>query len=628
MNIESANERLRHLLDVLSSVQVRPIANGLRPKIAVQGTASVTQIQTNRYVYNQEALLKYPVPQLSKTLTKYLETVRPLLSNEDFKHAEQLVSDFQNPNSTANKLQALLEKRAAEMDNWLTDWWQRVAYLEYRMPVTVHVSPGITLPRQNFKGLEGQLSHTVPIDKLGQKPLCMSQYYQMLSTCRIPGAKRDEMVTYPGDHPKAPKHITVIHNNHFFTVPVYGSDGAQLSMKQLIGQFEHVINQSQSPAPPVGILGTDKRDNWYKAYTKMCKDKKNKQNFEEIQRSIVVLCLDKSINDNHHDEVTSMLYEMHNGSGSQCNSANRWPDKTIQVVVGPEGQIGCSCEHATAEGPPILALLEYCLPFVEKDIPESSPAPGVALPTRLDFSISPDISDMMVSSCQALDSTIQDLDLIGSKFDVFGKNVPKANKLSPDAFIQVALQLAYYRMYGHPVATYESGSLRLFHRGRTDTIRSCTSASLEYCQTMVNPNSSISEKVQKLRDAVMAHRKYTDEVIKGQGIDRHFLGLKLIALENGIDLPKLLTDPVFESSCYWQLSTSQVPTKSENILCFAPVVPDGYGVCYNPMEKSMLFAVSAWNSCPDTNAAKLYSHLKEALIDAQDILMQSQNSNL
>lgn len=54
-------------------------------------------------------------------------------------------------------------------------------------------------------------------------------------------------------------------------MPVYGSDGAQLSMKQLIGQFEHVINQSQSPASPVGILGTDKRDNWYKAYTKMCK---------------------------------------------------------------------------------------------------------------------------------------------------------------------------------------------------------------------------------------------------------------------------------------------------------------------------------------------------------------------
>jgi len=50
---------------------------------------------------------------------------------------------------------------------------------------------------------------------------------------------------------------------------------------------------------------------------------------------------------------------LHNAADSKYNQFI-----FLQVVVGPEGQIGCSCEHATAEGPPILALLEYCLPFV------------------------------------------------------------------------------------------------------------------------------------------------------------------------------------------------------------------------------------------------------------------------
>jgi len=49
---------------------------------------------------------------------------------------------------------------------------------------------------------------------------------------------------------------------------------------------------------------------------------------------------------------------------------------------------------------------------------------------------------------------------------------------------QVAMQLAFYRDQGHPCATYESASTRMFQLGRTDTIRSCTPKSLEFCQAM------------------------------------------------------------------------------------------------------------------------------------------------
>ena len=42
-------------------------------------------------------------------------------------------------------------------------------------------------------------------------------------------------------------------------------------------------------------------------------------------------------------------------------------------------------------------------------------------------------------------SAISDVDLKVLTFTDFGKDFPKAQKLSPDSFIQNAIQLAYYR---------------------------------------------------------------------------------------------------------------------------------------------------------------------------------------
>lgn len=116
-------------------------------------------------------------------------------------------------------------------------------------------------------------------------------------------------------------------------------------------------------------------------------------------------------------------------------------------------------------------------------------------------------------------SMIQDLDITVMVFHHFGKDFPKSEKLSPDAFIQMALQLAYYRytpppgrmkpggrwkdlpgvssapfsprIYGQACATYESASLRMFHLGRTDTIRSASVASLTFVKAMDDPNVTV-----------------------------------------------------------------------------------------------------------------------------------------
>lgn len=54
---------------------------------------------------------------------------------------------------------------------------------------------------------------SLPVEQLGGKPLCMIQYYQILTGCRIPGKKKDSWTCFPPDGPDPPRHIVIIHNN-------------------------------------------------------------------------------------------------------------------------------------------------------------------------------------------------------------------------------------------------------------------------------------------------------------------------------------------------------------------------------------------------------------------------------
>lgn len=111
-------------------------------------------------------------------------------------------------------------------------------------------------------------------------------------------------------------------------------------------------------------------------------------------------------------------------------------------------------------------------------------------------------------------------------------------------------------------------------------------------------------------------------------MDRHLLGLKLIALENNIEIPELYKDPSFTRSTHMRLSTSQVATKCNGFMCYGPLVPDGYGCCYNPRDNYINFAVSAFVSHPDTSATKFRESLENSLTDMHNVLAKAQKAKL
>ncbi|XP_067398111.1 carnitine O-acetyltransferase [Emydura macquarii macquarii] len=602
---------------------------------------------TGRYLAHQEGLPRLPVPPLQQTLDHYLLALQPIISEEEWNHTKGLVDEFRKPGGVGERLQKGLQRRARKTENWLSDWWLKTAYLEYRLPVVVHSSPGVVLPKQDFLDQQGQLrfaakliegvldfktmidNESLPVEYLGGKPLCMNQYYQILSSCRIPGPKHDSIVNYSKGK-KPPSHITVVHNFQFFELDVYSSDGSPLTTDQIFIQLEKIWNTSlQTNKEPIGILTTNHRNSWAKAYNNLIKDKTNKESVRAIEKSIFTVCLDSPIPRVSDDIYKSRVAaQMLHGGGSRWNSGNRWFDKTLQFIIAEDGSCGLVYEHAPSEGPPIVALLDHIVEYTKKPKLVRSPMIPLPMPKKLRFNITPEIKNDIEKAKQNLNIMVQDLDIKVMVFHHFGKNFPKSEKISPDAFIQMALQLAYYRMYDQVCATYESASLRMFRLGRTDTIRSASVNSLKFVQAMDNPSKQNQEKVELLRRATQAHRAYTDMAIKGDAIDRHLLGLRLQAIEDLVSMPELFMDTAYAVAMHFNLSTSQVPAKTDCVMCFGPVVPDGYGVCYNPMDDHINFAMSAYNSCAETNAARLAHYLEKALLDMRLLLQSTPKSKL
>ncbi|NP_001407005.1 carnitine O-acetyltransferase isoform c [Mus musculus] len=607
---------------------------------------------SGRFKAHQDALPRLPVPPLQQSLDYYLKALQPIVSEEEWAHTKQLVDEFQTSGGVGERLQKGLERRAKKMENWLSEWWLKTAYLQFRQPVVIYSSPGVILPKQDFVDLQGQLrfaakliegvldfksmidNETLPVEFLGGQPLCMNQYYQILSSCRVPGPKQDSVVNFLKSK-RPPTHITVVHNYQFFELDVYHSDGTPLTSDQIFVQLEKIWNSSlQSNKEPVGILTSNHRNTWAKAYNNLIKDKVNRESVNSIQKSIFTVCLDKQV-----PRVSDDVYRNHvagqmlHGGGSKFNSGNRWFDKTLQFIVAEDGSCGMVYEHAAAEGPPIVALVDHVMEYTKKPELVRSPMVPLPMPKKLRFNITPEIKNDIEKAKQNLSIMIQDLDIMMLTFHHFGKDFPKSEKLSPDAFIQVALQLAYYRIYGQACATYESASLRMFHLGRTDTIRSASIDSLAFVKGMGDSTVPEQQKVELLRKAVQAHRAYTDRIshpqaIRGEAFDRHLLGLKLQAIEDLVSMPDIFMDTSYAIAMHFNLSTSQVPAKTDCVMFFGPVVPDGYGICYNPMEAHINFSVSAYNSCAETNAARMAHYLEKALLDMRTLLQNHPRAKL
>ncbi|KAH8376863.1 hypothetical protein KR093_001780, partial [Drosophila rubida] len=579
-------------------------------------------------------LLKYPVLPLNETLDRFMLTVEPLLTPKEFAKQKEINQNFKE--KEGELLQVLLEDVGKCEKNWMAQRWLTNAYLKYRDPVTVYVSPGMTFPYHKFNDLKEFVKYTakviyglgkfkafvdtgeIPVVKMGKNELDNSQFGKVFGTCRIPARGTDRIVYNP-----CSDYIVVIYKNHFYKMGLYDSDGNLLSSATLAKQLEEIRDAESSVGIPYGILTTDTRDNWAEAYGQLMKNPENAKTVETIQAAMFTVSMDQCIDLQPGQQMKQLILGLIHGDGSKVNSGNRWMDKTIQLVVNPNGNVGFTYEHSPAEGQPIAMMMDYVVKKMEadEDFGSCGSTKVECGPQKLNFAPLNDcVGQWIFYANRNIDKLINDLQCNVLKFTCFGKNYIKEQKLGPDSFVQMALQLAFYKLHQVPAAQYESAHLRIFENGRTETIRSCSNESLAFCKAMTDPKTSNEEKVYLMREAVGGHQKYARNALMGKGVDRHLLGLKLMALENNLPVPEFFSSPGYVKSMHFRVSTSQVASVNEAFMGYGPATDDGYASCYNPRDDDIIVAITCWRYNHDTDPDKFAKALEGAFLEMQKVL--------
>ncbi|XP_014204515.1 carnitine O-acetyltransferase-like isoform X2 [Copidosoma floridanum] len=618
---------LRFFTTVSSSVN-KPLAyGGVKNIFKKQQVAGITSIQLNKL-----PLPKQPVPNLEKTAQLYLKSLQPLLNDAEYKNTEKVVDEFIKEGGVGKQLYRKLQERYENTENWMSEWWLQAAYLGYRYPVIVHSSPGTVGPAQKFKSPDDAHRYAAHVigavrnynsmiksgdikqEMMRDIPLDMQPYAMILGTHRQPSEGVDNLLHFDN-----PDHVIIIRNNHFFKLPLTDS----VNEEQLAVTIKDIAERSRTPGKPVGILTGNDRDTWVKDYNKLISLGSNNKIVKDLETALFVLCLDKELPKQFfakkNNESVRGLQSL-TGCSSQTNAANRWHDKTVQCIVSYDGFVGMEYEHSPCEGLPISVLHDHIINYVKNKLTQKINIPKeYPKAEHLQFQLDSSIEDAIQKATISVDTLAQDIDLECFLFDEFGSNDIKKWKMSPDSFIQIAMQVTFYRLHKKPPAHYESAALRRFKSARTECIRSTSNESVHFAKLMAYESEPISVKKAAMLAAINAHKNIANEAAAGEGVDRLFFGLKMIARDEKIDLPKFFSDVGYTRSTHFTLTSSQVAYKTESFMCYGPVVPEGYGCCYNPRPSDMFFGCSSFNSCPETSTKGFAETLKQSLRDMKKL---------
>lgn len=599
----------------------------------------------------QGSLPRLPIPSLKETMARYLKSVRPLLNDERYLRMRKLAEEFQN--GIGAKLQRYLVLKSWWATNYVSDWWEEYVYLRGRSPLIVNSNfYGIDAVLINPECTQAARAATIisiclqfrrlierqelePILIQGLVPLCSWQYERVFNTTRVPGVETDRLVHYADS-----KHIVVYHKGRYFKVFIY-CNGRILRPYEIEIQLEQILSDESPPAKGeemLAALTAGERTAWAVARQEFFFKGVNRQSLDAIEKAAFVVTLDDFPYE--FDEEDPSKLDHYGQILLHGKGYDRWFDKSFTLCIGSNGRIGFNAEHSWADAAIMSHVWEYVILEEETSVngyTKDGRTDGALeftppAPVRLQWNLLPPCIAAIEKSYEVTLNLLNDVDLRIYMHTSYGKGFMKDCRISPDAYIQMALQLAYYRDAARFSLTYEASMTRLFREGRTETVRPCTAESVAWVHAMAGNTASVEERVRLLQTACRIHQVAYQDAMCGKGIDRHLFCLYVVSKYLEVDSPflkEVLSEP-------WRLSTSQSPHGQTPKLdlkkfpkCisagggFGPVADDGYGVSYIIAGEDLIFFhITCKRSSPETDSSRFAVHIERALSDIKKLFLE------
>lgn len=267
------------------------------------------------------------------------------------------------------------------------------------------------------------------------------------NTARLPGEEMDQIVCHfkTESEGPCPSHFMIMGCGRIFKVDGVNPDGRILSPQQCLAAFLQVrgiLYAKGYEAHPVPFLTFDDRSGW-------AKNRKHLQSLSEnnrllikaIEESVLVASIDENEPENY-SELSQLTV-----TGEMCS---KWTDKSTTFVAFRNGMFGCIGEHASYDGTISIAATTFVMmSFLETGEPDwTESIDWMPQVQEMQFDLDDELRgevERMRSETERMSSAII---VTTNELEEYGKDFIKSTKMHPDSYVQMVLQLAYYRLHG------------------------------------------------------------------------------------------------------------------------------------------------------------------------------------